>query len=101
MRIRFLFKSFESTNLKKVSAEFQNLCVGLGCRVSGIVALPIRIKKYCVLRSPHIDKDSRETFELRIHKHFLDINIENPAALDKLLSIEVPAGILCSMQVLS
>jgi small subunit ribosomal protein S10 len=101
MKIRFLFKSFEATNLKKISTELQNLCLELGCTVSGTVALPVRIKKYCVLRSPHIDKDSREAFELRIHKHFLDISIENSAMLDKLLSIEVPAGILCSLQVLS
>lgn len=100
MKLRFILKSFESQNLRKVSSELHNLCLSLNCKVAGVVALPIRIKKYCVLRSPHIDKDSREAFELRIHKHFIDVTAENPSILDELIKIEVPSGVLCSIQVL-
>jgi small subunit ribosomal protein S10 len=100
MKLRFVLKSFESKGLIKVSAELRSLCESLDCKVAGVVALPIRIKKYCVLRSPHIDKDSREAFELRVHKHFIDIVLENSQVLDQLLKLEVPAGVLCSLQVL-
>jgi small subunit ribosomal protein S10 len=101
MKLRFILKSFESSTLRKVSTEISNLCLELNCKVAGVVALPIRIKKYCVLRSPHIDKDSREAFELRVHKHFIDITTEDPSVLDNLLKIEVPSGVLCSIQVLN
>ncbi len=98
MKLRIILKSFEALALRKVSSQIHNLCLELDCKVSGVVALPIRIKKYCVLRSPHIDKDSRETFELRIHKHFIDISSENDSIIEDLYKIEVPAGVLCSFQ---
>ena len=100
MKLRFILKSFDSKLLSQVSSKLYNLSLNLGCQVSGIVALPTRIKKYCVLRSPHLDKDSREAFEIRISKHFLDIQIISPFLLDQLLHIEVPAGVLCSLQIL-
>lgn len=100
MKLRFILKAFDSKLLKQVSTNLHNLSLELGCNVNGIVALPTRIKKYCVLRSPHIDKDSREAFEIRISKHFVDIEVNSPFLLDRLLLIEVPAGVLCSLKVL-
>jgi len=100
MKLRILLKSFNGELIKKASAELHNACVKANCQVAGIVALPIRIKKYCVLRSPHIDKDSREQFELRLHKHFLDLNTDSPSVLDSLLKMELPVGVVCSLKVL-
>jgi small subunit ribosomal protein S10 len=70
------------------------------CEVKGIVSLPIRIKRFCVLRSPHIDKDSREHFELRLYKKFVDINTTSSSVLDLLLKTELPSGVACSLKVL-
>ena len=100
MKLRLILKSFDSKSLRKASNQINELCLGLECEITGIIALPTRIKKYCVLRSPHIDKDSRETFELRVHKHFMDIQFNNSSILDQLLNIEIPAGVICSFQTL-
>lgn len=100
MKLRFVLKAFDSKLLKQVSTNLHDLSLKLGCKVNGVVALPTRIKKYCVLRSPHIDKDSREAFEIRISKHFIDIELTSPSFLDQLLQLEVPGGVLCSVKVL-
>jgi small subunit ribosomal protein S10 len=55
---------------------------------------------FCVLRSPHVDKDSREHFEVRLHKRFIDINTNSPSILDLLLKAELPAGVSCSLKIL-
>jgi small subunit ribosomal protein S10 len=60
----------------------------------------MKIKKFCVLRSPHIDKDSREHFELRLYKRFIDLDANSPLILDTLLKTELPAGINCSLKIL-
>ena len=73
---------------------------GNGVTLNGLVALPTKIKRFCVLRSPHIDKDSREHFELRIYKNFIDITTESPSIIDLLLKTEVPAGVSCNLKVL-
>ena len=55
--------------------------------------LPTRIKRFCVIRSPHIDKDSREHFELRTHKRLVDILEPNPKTIDALTRLQMPAGV--------
>jgi small subunit ribosomal protein S10 len=63
--------------------------------------VPLRFtknKRFCVLRSPHVDKDSREHFELRLYKRFIDLNTTSPAILDLLLKTELPAGVSCSLK---
>ena len=64
------------------------------------VGLPTIKKKYCLLRSPHTDKDSREHFELRLYKRFIDLNTTSPSILDLLLKTELPAGVSCSLKIL-
>jgi len=64
------------------------------------VSLPTKIKRFCVLRSPHVDKDSREHFELRLFKRFIDLSTTSPSILDLLLKTELPAGVSCSLKVL-
>jgi len=100
MKFRLFFKSFDKLVLNQAC---QSLILSLNkfdCKISGIVSLPIKIKKFCVLRSPHVDKDSREHFELRIYKRFLDITTESPSILDVLLNVELPSGVSCSLKVL-
>ena len=64
-----------------------------GPRVAGPIPLPTRIERYTVLRSPHIDKKSREQFEMRTHKRLLDILNPSPKTVDSLQRLDLPAGV--------
>ena len=60
---------------------------------SGPVPLPTEIKKFCVIRSPHVDKDSREQFEIRTHKRLVDIMDPTPKTVDALMRLQLPSGV--------
>jgi small subunit ribosomal protein S10 len=64
-----------------------------GANVCGPVPLPNRIKKFSVIRSPHIDKGSQEQFEMRTHKRLLDIIDPTPQTIDALMKLDLPAGV--------
>jgi len=64
-----------------------------GAVLAGPVLLPVQIKKYCVLRSPHGDKKSREQFEMRIHKRLIDITEPTPNTVEELMKLDLPAGV--------
>lgn len=100
MKFRFFFKSFNNEISAKFANEVKHTLEKAECKVSGIIALPMRLKRFCVLRSPHIDKDSREHFEVRIYKRFLDVTSDSPAILNTLFKMEVPSGLACSLKVL-
>ncbi len=68
-------------------------------KVSGPVPLPTRIERYTVLRSPHIDKKSREQFEIRTHKRIIDISEANPRTVEALNRLVVPAGVFIKIRV--
>jgi small subunit ribosomal protein S10 len=100
MKFRIILKSFDNELINLASHQ---LGVNLGkteCILKGVVSLPTKIKKFCVLRSPHVDKDSREHFELRLYKRFIDISTTSPSILDILLKTELPAGVSCSLKIL-
>jgi small subunit ribosomal protein S10 len=65
-----------------------------------VIILPIKIKKFCVLSSPHIDKDSREQYEIRIYKGFINFEINNLILFNNLLKIILPSGINCIFKIL-
>ncbi|HJN61687.1 MAG TPA: 30S ribosomal protein S10, partial [Alphaproteobacteria bacterium] len=71
--IRIRLKAFDHRILDSSTGEIVNTARRTGAQVRGPIPLPTKIEKYCVLRSPHIDKKSREQFEIRIHKRLLDI----------------------------
>ena len=64
-----------------------------GARVAGPIPLPTRIEKITVLRSPHVDKKSREQFEIRTHKRLIDILEPTPQTVDALMKLDLPAGV--------
>ena len=64
-----------------------------GARVSGPIPLPTQRSLYCVIRSPHVNKDSREHFEMKTHKRLIDIIDPNPKTVDSLMRLELPAGV--------
>jgi len=65
----------------------------MGARVAGPVPLPTQIEKFCVIRSPHVDKDSREQFEIRTHKRLIDIVEPTPKTVNALMGLTLPAGV--------
>lgn len=69
--------------------------------IKGPVPLPTRKRIYCVLRSPHVDKDSREQFEIRRYKRIIDIYPESPQTVDAFLKIELPPGVSIDVQIYS
>jgi small subunit ribosomal protein S10 len=100
MKFRILFKAFDNDLIDLASQQLRELLIQTDCKLKGIVSLPIKIKRFCVLRSPHIDKDSREHFELRLYKRFLDLETKSPSTIDILLKTELPAGVSCSLKII-
>lgn len=100
MKFRILLKSFDKQLIEDASNQLRLTLSKTEAKVSGNVSLPTRIKKFCVLRSPHVDKDSREHFEVRLYKRFMDLDTNSPAILDLLLKTELASGVSCSLKVL-
>lgn len=92
-KIRIKLKSYDHRILDNSVANIINIARTTGVSVVGPVLLPTRIKKYTVLRSPHVDKKSREQFELRIHKRLIEIVDPTPETIDNLMKLDLPAGI--------
>jgi len=100
MKFRIFLKSFDKDLINLTAQELRAILLQTDCQVTGVVSLPLRIKRFCVLRSPHIDKDSREHFELRLYKKFIDITTNSAAILDLLLKTELASGVACSLKIL-
>jgi len=100
MKFRILLRSFDNEKIILACQDLYTTLANTDCKVSGVVSLPTKIKRFCVLRSPHVDKDSREHFELRLYKKFTDITTESPETLGLLLKAELPAGVSCSLKIL-
>jgi len=100
MKFRILLKSFNNDLIHQAAEQIHSTLIKTECTLNGLVALPTKIKRFCVLRSPHIDKDSREHFEVRLYKRFIDLTILSPNILDSLLKTELPAGVSCSLKLL-
>ena len=92
-KIRIRLKAYDSKLLDQSAGEIVETARRTGARVAGPIPLPTRINKFTVLRSPHVDKKSREQFELRTHKRLLDINDSRPQTMDALTKLDLPAGV--------
>ena len=91
--IRIRLKAFDHRVLDQSTSEIVNTAKRTGARVRGPIPLPTRIEKFTVLRSPHIDKKSREQFEIRTHKRLLDIVDPTPQTVDALMKLDLSAGV--------
>jgi small subunit ribosomal protein S10 len=100
MKFRILLKSFDKDLIGLASQQMYESLRKTESIVNGVVKLPKKIKRFCVLRSPHIDKDSREHFEIILHKHLIDLSTTSPVVLENLLKLELPAGLSCSLKML-
>jgi small subunit ribosomal protein S10 len=100
MKFRILLRSFDNELINRACDELRATLLQTDCTLNGVVSLPTKIKRFCVLRSPHIDKDSREHFEIRLYKRFIDLTTLSPSILDLLLKSELPAGVSCSLKII-
>ena len=91
--IRIRLKAFEHRILDQAASEIANTAKRTGALVRGPIPLPTRIEKFTVLRSPHIDKKSREQFEIRTHKRLLDMVDWTPETVDALMKLDLAAGV--------
>lgn len=91
--IRIKLKAYDHKLLDKSSDKIIKTAKTSGAIVSGPIPLPTRRSVYTVLRSPHVDKKSREQFEMRVHKRLIDIHNANPKTIDQLMKLELPAGV--------
>lgn len=92
-KIRIKLKSYDHRILDRSAAMIVEAAEGTGAAVAGPVPLPTHIKRFCVIRSPFIDKDSREEFEIRTHKRLIDIYEPNTKTIDALTRLNLPAGV--------
>jgi len=92
-RIRIKLKSFDHTVLDKSAGEIVKTARRAGAITAGPIPLPTKKTIYTVLRSPHVDKKSREQFETRVHKRLIDISQSTPQTIDALMKLELPAGV--------
>lgn len=92
-KIRIRMEAYDHKALDQSAVEIVETAKRTGAKVSGPVPLPTRIEIYTVLRSPHIDKKSREQFEIRTHKRLIDINEPTAKTVDALGKLNLPAGV--------
>ena len=92
-KIRIRLKAYDHAILDQSTTEIVDTARRTGARVAGPILLPTIRNKWTVLRSPHVDKKSREQFEIRTHKRLLDILQPTPETVDALMKLDLPAGV--------
>ena len=98
-RIRIRMEAYDHGALDSSAQEIVEHARRTNARVCGPIPMPTRMERYTVLRSPHIDKKSREQFEMRTHKRLLDIYDANPRTIEALNRLVVPAGVFVKIRV--
>ncbi len=91
--IRIRLKAFDHRVLDNSTGEIVSTAKRTGARVQGPVPLPTRTERFTVLRSPHVNKNSMEHFEMRTHKRLIDIVEPTPQTVDALMKLDLPAGV--------
>jgi small subunit ribosomal protein S10 len=92
-KIRIKLKAYDHRVLDQSTAEIVDTAKRTGARIAGPIPLPTIKNKWTVLRSPHVDKKSREQFEIRTHKRLMDILDPTAETVDALMKLDLPAGV--------
>ena len=92
-KIRIRLKAYDYRVLDQSTSEIVDTAKRTGAKVAGPIPLPTQISRYTVLRSPHVDKKSREQFELKTHKRMIDILDTRSQTVDALTKLDLPAGV--------
>ena len=97
-RIRIRLKAFDHAVIDQASADIVRTAEKTGAQVSGPIPLPVKTERWTVLRSPHVDKKSREQFEIRTHKRIIDIKEPNARTVEALNRLVVPGGVFVKIK---
>ena len=92
-KVRIKLRAFDHEILDRSAARIVDAARRTGARVSGPVPLPTEMNRWCVNRSPHVDKESMEHFEMRTHKRLIDILEPSPKTMDALTRLDLPSGV--------
>ena len=92
-KIRIRLKAFDHAVIDQSTQDIVRTAQKTGAIVSGPIPLPTRSQVFTVLRSPHVDKKSREQFEMKTHKRLVDILDAKPQTVDALMKLDLPAGV--------
>jgi small subunit ribosomal protein S10 len=92
-KIRIRLKAYDHKLLDRSASDIVDTATKTGAKVVGPIPLPTRISKYTVLRSPHVDKKSREQFEIRTHKRLMDIMEPTQQTVDALMKLDLSPGV--------
>ena len=92
-KIRIRLRAYDHRAIDRSALEIVETAKRTGAKVAGPIPLPTRVEKYSVNRSPHVDKKSREQFEVRTHRRLLDIFEPTPQTVDALMKLDLPAGV--------
>src|SRR5680860_935254 len=92
-KIRIRLKAYDHKILDQSAGRIVETAEATGAKVAGPVPLPTRIEKFCVIRSPFIDKDSQEQFEIRTHKRLIDVLEPSGSTIRALMRLNLPAGV--------
>ena len=92
-KIRIVLKAFDHRVLDISAQQIMETAERTGAQTAGPVPLPTAKRRFAVIRGPHVHKDSREYFELRVHKRLIDITNATPKTIDSLQNLSLPAGV--------
>ena len=92
-KIKIKLKSFDHRSLEGATTEIMSAVKRTGASISGPIPLPRHIERFTVIRGPHVDKKSREQFEIRTQKRLVIINYPTPQTVEALRKIDLPAGV--------
>lgn len=91
--VRIRIRAYDHRILDQSAVKISETCKRTGARISGPIPLPTKIRRFCVIRGPHIDKESMEHFELRTHNRLIDILEPTNKTIDALMRLDLPSGV--------
>ncbi len=92
-KIRIRLKAFDHRVLDSSAAQIAETAARSGAKVAGPIPLPTEVNKYCILTSPHVNKDAREHYEMRTHKRLIDIVNPTQKTMEALMQLNLPSGV--------
>ena len=93
LTVRIRLRAYDHRILDSSAVKINETAQRTGARTAGPIPLPTRIRKFCVIRGPHIDKESMEHFELRTHNRLIDIHEPTNKTIDALMRLDLPSGV--------
>ena len=93
IKFRIIVKAYDSTILVKTCAQIMKVIKSTEAIAVGPITLPTKLRRYCVLTSPHVNKKARDHFEIRVHKRVIDISKQTDATLKNLKNLDISAGV--------